>query len=113
MDAYNANPSSMRSALDNFELLTGKPKGVILGDMKELGPNSLQLHADLVEAVKSHGFDQVWLCGDQFSQLDTPYPAFPTLAALKAHLQANPIQDYLLLVKGSHSMHMEELVELL
>ena len=113
LDAYNANPSSMRSALDNFELLTGKPKGVILGDMKELGPNSLQLHADLVEAVKSHGFDQVWLCGDQFSQLDTTYPVFPTLAALKAHLQANPIQDYLLLVKGSHSMHMEELVELL
>ena len=113
LDAYNANPSSMRSALDNFELLTGKPKGDILGDMKELGPNSLQLHADLVEAVKSHGFDQVWLCGDQFSQLDTTYPVFPTLAALKAHLQANPIQDHLLLVKGSHSMHMEELVELL
>ena len=48
-----------------------------------------------------------------FGNMRDCYPVFPTLAALKAHLQANPIQDYLLLVKGSHSMHMEELVELL
>ena len=66
IDAYNANPSSMKVAIENFKQLPMSPKAVILGDMRELGETSDTLHAEVVEQVKAAGFDKVLLCGENF-----------------------------------------------
>ena len=67
IDAYNANPSSMKVALDNFITMPVQPKAIILGDMRELGPTSDELHAEVVEQIKKGQFDKVFLCGEHFS----------------------------------------------
>ena len=59
IDAYNANPSSMKVALDNFITMPVQPKAIILGDMRELGPTSDELHAEVVEQIKKGQFDKV------------------------------------------------------
>ena len=61
IDAYNANPSSMKVALDNFITMPVQPKAIILGDMRELGPTSDELHAEVVEQIKKGQFDKVFL----------------------------------------------------
>lgn len=61
IDAYNANPSSMKVALDNFITMPVQPKAIILGDMRELGPTSNELHAEVVEQIKKGQFDKVFL----------------------------------------------------
>ena len=68
IDAYNANPSSMKVALDNFITMPVQPKAIILGDMRELGPTSDELHAEVVEQIKKGQFDKVFLCGEHFLQ---------------------------------------------
>ena len=60
IDAYNANPSSMKVALDNFITMPVQPKAIILGDMRELGPTSDELHAEVVEQIKKGQFDKVF-----------------------------------------------------
>ena len=67
IDAYNANPSSMKVALDNFITMPVQPKAIILGDMRELGPTSDELHAEVVAQIKKGQFDKVFLCGEYFS----------------------------------------------
>ena len=62
IDAYNANPSSMKVALDNFITMPVQPKAIILGDMRELGPTSDELHAEVVAQIKKGQFDKVFLC---------------------------------------------------
>ena len=69
IDAYNANPSSMKVALDNFITMPVQPKAIILGDMRELGPTSNELHAEVVEQIKKGQFDKVFLCGEHFSKV--------------------------------------------
>ena len=69
IDAYNANPSSMKVALDNFITMPVQPKAIILGDMRELGPTSDELHAEVVEQIKKGQFDKVFLCGEHFSKV--------------------------------------------
>lgn len=111
IDAYNANPSSMRVALENFAAMKGSPKAVILGDMKELGPGSRQLHAEVVRQIQACGFDRVLLCGEQFSEVaPAGCETFPSGDALMAYLQAHPLEGYHVLIKGSHSMGLERVV---
>ena len=111
IDAYNANPSSMLAALANFASLDANPKAVILGDMLELGTESQQLHTDIVEQLNRYGFDKVFLCGDQFSATDSFYQCFPTLEVLCRYLSANPLRGYYILIKGSHGMHLENIID--
>ncbi|MGM9760530.1 MAG: UDP-N-acetylmuramoyl-tripeptide--D-alanyl-D-alanine ligase [Parabacteroides sp.] len=111
IDAYNANPSSMRVALENFAAMKGSPKAVILGDMKELGLGSRQLHAEVVGQIQACGFDRVLLCGEQFSEVaPAECETFPSGDALMAYLQAHPLEGYHVLIKGSHSMGLERVV---
>lgn len=113
LDAYNANPTSMQLALENFAALADSPKAVILGDMKELGKESEALHRAVVEQVRAAGFDKVLLCGEIFSKVAAGYPAYPDEAALAEALRVEPLTGYAVLVKGSHSMGLEKLAELL
>jgi UDP-N-acetylmuramoyl-tripeptide--D-alanyl-D-alanine ligase len=113
IDAYNANPDSMSAALRNFSAMEVSPKAVILGDMKELGVESLPLHKEIVREVEAGGFDKVFLCGEQFMSAGSPYPAYPATDALLDALRQNPPKGYYILIKGSHSMALERLTDCL
>jgi UDP-N-acetylmuramoyl-tripeptide--D-alanyl-D-alanine ligase len=110
IDTYNANPGSMQVALANFAALSATPKAVILGDMRELGAGSLELHTEIVTLLKKQNFDQVFLCGDQFTATGETYRCFPTVEALIDYFSANPLQGFHILIKGSHGVHLEEVV---
>ncbi|MDR2917033.1 MAG: UDP-N-acetylmuramoyl-tripeptide--D-alanyl-D-alanine ligase [Tannerella sp.] len=111
IDAYNANPSSMHAALENFAAMQSFPKAVILGDMRELGEKSPELHADIVKQIKNYGFDKVLLCGEQFSEAGQTYTCFPSVEKLNEYLENNPLQGYHILIKGSHGIHLEKTID--
>ena len=113
IDAYNANPSSMKVALDNFITMPGQPKAIILGDMRELGPTSNELHAEVVEQIKKGQFDKVFLCGEHFSKVGKEFSPFATTEAMTEELRRQPLKGYHILIKGSHSMGLEKLVDIL
>lgn len=113
IDAYNANPSSMKVALDNFITMPVQPKAIILGDMRELGPTSNELHAEVVEQIKKGQFDKVFLCGEHFSKVGKEFSPFATTEAMTEELRRQPLKGYHILIKGSHSMGLEKLVDIL
>ena len=113
IDAYNANPSSMKVALDNFITMPVQPKAIILGDMRELGPTSDELHAEVVEQIKKGQFDKVFLCGEHFSKVGKEFSPFATTEAMVEELRKQPLKGYHILIKGSHSMWLEKLADIL
>lgn len=113
IDAYNANPSSMKVALDNFITMPVQPKAIILGDMRELGPTSDELHAEVVEQIKKGQFDKVFLCGEHFSKVGKEFSPFATTETMTEELRRQPLKGYHILIKGSHSMGLEKLVDIL
>ena len=113
IDAYNANPSSMKVALDNFITMPVQHKAIILGDMRELGPTSDELHAEVVEQIKKGQFDKVFLCGEHFSKVGKEFSPFATTEAMVEELRKQPLKGYHILIKGSHSMGLEKLADIL
>ena len=113
IDAYNANPSSMKVALDNFITMPVQPKAIILGDMRERGPTSDELHAEVVEQIKKGQFDKVFLCGEHFSKVGKEFSPFATTEAMVEELRKQPLKGYHILIKGSHSMGLEKLADIL
>ena len=111
IDAYNANPSSMKVALDNFITMPVQPKAIILGDMRELGPTSDELHAEVVAQIKKGQFDKVFLCGEHFSKVGKEFSPFATTEAMVEELRKQPLKGYHILIKGSHSMGLEKLAD--
>ena len=113
IDAYNANPSSMKVALDNFITMPVQPKAIILGDMRELGPTSDELHAEVVAQIKKGQFDKVFLCGEHFSKVGKEFSPFATTEAMVEELRKQPLKGYHILINGSHSMGLEKLADIL
>ena len=113
IDAYNANPSSMKVALDNFITMPVQPKAIILGDMRELGPTSDELHAEVVAQIKKGQFDKVFLCGEHFSKVGKEFSPFATTEAMVEELRKQPLKGYHILIKGSHSMGLDKLADIL
>jgi UDP-N-acetylmuramoyl-tripeptide--D-alanyl-D-alanine ligase len=113
IDAYNANPDSMRAALLNFREMQVAPKAVILGDMKELGSESGKLHQEIIKEVQAGKFDKVFLCGASFAQAGKAFSTYPAIDALIAELKQHPLKGYHILIKGSRSMTLENVVEYL
>lgn len=113
IDAYNANPSSMKVALDNLIAMPVQPKAIILGDMRELGPTSDELHAEVIEQIKKGQFDKVFLCGEHFSKVGKEFSPFATTEAMMEELRRQPLKGYHILIKGSHSMGLEKLADIL
>ena len=103
----------MKLALENFAQMDVTPKAVILGDMRELGPTSDELHQEVVHQLQGSRFDQILLCGEHFSRTGDGFQTFPTTAALKDYLQAHPLSGFHILLKGSHSMALETLIDTL
>ncbi len=113
VDAYNANPSSMEAALDNFQRVEAEKKMAILGDMRELGPTSHEEHQHIVQLIQQSGIDLVWLVGDEFAQTDCNYRKFHDVEEVKKALQNELPEGYTILVKGSNSTKLHQLPELL
>ena len=110
LDAYNANPTSMHAAIDNFALLPSPDKLCILGDMKELGEASLEEHRQLCERLATMGI-AAWLVGEEFAQAAKAFlPAhlrcFSDVEAVSTELQAHPLEGKTILIKGSHSTRL-------
>jgi UDP-N-acetylmuramoyl-tripeptide--D-alanyl-D-alanine ligase len=113
VDAYNANPSSMRAALENFRLMEGGPKMAILGMMGELGKSSQKEHQKIVDFIGQCDLDEVWLVGSEFQAIESPYRKFADVDEVKAALAAAPVEGRLILIKGSNSTKLFQLPELL
>ena len=114
IDAYNANPSSMKVALDNFATMPVSPKALILGDMRELGPTSDELHTEVVARIKEGNYDKVFLCGEHFQKAaGKDFTTYATTEELIEALRKNPLEGYHVLIKGSHGMALERVVEVL
>lgn len=113
LDAYNANPSSMKLAIENFARVAGTNKILVLGAMAELGTESLQEHEQIVSAIAQYPWEEVLLVGGDFLKLTHPYHQFATAAEAGAWLQAQKPTQAMLLVKGSRSTGMEKVLEYL
>ena len=113
VDAYNANPTSMAAAIDNFRLVEADRKMAILGMMGELGAVSVEEHQKLVDLLREAHFDQVWLVGDEFRKTQCPFPIFNNVEEVKEALQHEQPQQYYILIKGSNSNRLFELPALL
>lgn len=113
IDAYNANPTSMKTAIRNFAAMDVSPKSLILGDMKELGTAGEALHAEVIEEIIAGKFDKVYLCGECFSKTGKVFTTSQTTDGLLTILKANPLRNYHILIKGSRSMALEKTIELL
>ena len=111
LDAYNANPSSMKAALDNFASLNEEYKTVILGDMFELGDSSLEEHQSIVDLVKGLNFNNSFFVGENFYQTKTNKLLFKTFKDLLAYINNNPLKYQSILIKGSRGMRLERLLD--
>lgn len=110
IDAYNANPTSMRAALDNFACMEVPRKMAILGDMKELGEATEAAHREVVEKLDSCSFDEVWLIGEAFGQVAHAQRTFVDVEEVALELQRCCPKGYCILLKGSNSMKLSSLV---
>ena len=113
VDAYNANPTSMAAALDNFSLMQVGPKMAILGEMRELGSSSREEHQRMVDKLATCPFDEVWLVGEEFNDIDCPYRKFHDVEQVKAAIAENRPQGRYILIKGSNGNRLFQLPELL
>lgn len=114
LDAYNANPSSMKVAIENFVQLDKPNKLMILGDMFELGNESPQEHRAIVNLVAQHPQTQCFFVGKDFSAQAISAPQlqfFAQFEDLAAQLQTHPLQNQTMLIKGSRGMALERLLE--
>jgi UDP-N-acetylmuramoyl-tripeptide--D-alanyl-D-alanine ligase len=111
LDAYNANPSSMKLAIENFAKVAATDKVLVLGAMAELGPGSVDEHKSIVELIKQYQWRQVVLVGGDFSKFKHPYLQFEKSADAKEWLKQQDFKNTHLLVKGSRSMQMEKVLQ--
>lgn len=114
VDCYNANPTSMRAALESFFMLPSRAgKVAILGEMRELGSASRASHAEIVELLREHPDVGVVLVGKEWSGLEGDYPRFDSCEACKDSLQSYLPNGVLVLLKGSRGVELEKLLEIL
>ncbi|MBQ4477503.1 MAG: UDP-N-acetylmuramoyl-tripeptide--D-alanyl-D-alanine ligase [Bacteroidales bacterium] len=114
VDAYNANPSSMAVAIDNLDHLKAEHKVVILGMMKELGEDSLKEHAKIIERLKNSSIEQKFLLGDDFCQVsDDKSIVYDNFEDMAKAIKADLLPGSTILLKGSRSMKIERVLDLL
>ena len=113
IDAYNANPTSMMAALQNFRNMTVKKKMLILGDMRELGTESAAEHRKIVDFLQECSFEKVLLVGEQFTATHPPYHTYANAQEVIKELQTEKPKDYTILIKGSNGIKLSTVVEFL
>ena len=113
VDAYNANPTSMAAALDNFERMEVSPKMAIIGSMGELGEVSEEEHKNVVEHLKKADFNEVWLVGDGFKDIPCDFRKFHDVEEVKAAIADKRPENSYILIKGSNANKLFQLPEVL
>lgn len=115
MDAYNANPVSMSNAIRNFRRISSNNALLILGDMKELGKDSENEHSIIISLVKELGFNKVFLVGEELlkADIDKSFSHFSDVDELISYINTHEVQNHKILVKGSNSIHLEKLKNIL
>lgn len=110
LDAYNANPSSMKLAIENFARLQGEDKVLMLGGMMELGEESLAEHKAIVELISQFSWRNVVLVGGDFLKTEHPFLQFKNSTEAKEWWQQQNMERVQVLIKGSRSMQMEKIL---
>lgn len=120
VDAYNANPTSMKAALDNFHRMNMPNKMIIIGDMRELGDASHEEHVKILQLVYKYSFPLVWLVGKELRGATTDIPDysssfifFADVEEVKMALEKIGIKDRTILIKGSNSLKLYTLTDVL
>ena len=118
VDAYNANPTSMAAALENFSNVSAEQKVALLGDMLELGSESLSEHVTAIRSACSRGLSMICFVGKEFQAASAEVPAdmlvnarfFATSDELATFLGENPLSGAVVLIKGSRGTRMENVI---
>ena len=113
LDAYNANPTSMKAAIESFKTMEGENKVLILGDMFELGKYGLEEHQKIATLLQSATFKKVYLIGALFHKITTDALQFKEFSDFKQHLKTQNLSNGTILIKGSRGMQLERVLELL
>lgn len=113
VDAYNANPTSMMAALENFRLMEVLHKVVVLGDMKELGEGSTEEHRKIAAYLQTCGFERIILVGTEFGKVKGSFEHYLDVEALKQIFAQNKPKGKFILIKGSNSMKLSLLKDIL
>ncbi|MDG1346942.1 MAG: UDP-N-acetylmuramoyl-tripeptide--D-alanyl-D-alanine ligase [Crocinitomicaceae bacterium] len=109
VDCYNANPSSMRSALTSFSQIDHNKKIAVLGDMRELGDDEIPEHQDIIELLEELSLDAI-LVGGIFDDMNSTYLSFPSVEDLNEYLQTEIIKGTMILLKGSRGIQLEKAI---
>lgn len=110
LDAYNANPTSMKAAIQNFVHMEGGKKVLILGGMMELGEQSKKEHSDIVKLIQSGSWHKIVLVGKDYIDLPDSILHFNSSAEARDWFQKENLQNARILIKGSRSMQMEKVI---
>lgn len=111
LDAYNANPTSMKAAIENFAKLPATHKVLMLGGMMELGNESVAEHEDIIRLIQQYPWKEVVLVGGDFRRVDHDYTFFPDSAAAAQWFTQQNFEHTHFLIKGSRSMQMEKILQ--
>lgn len=113
LDAYNANPSSMQAAIENFAQLEASKKVLLLGGMAELGNESIEEHQKIIQLIQQYQWQAVVLVGGDFSKIYHPYLFFNTVMEAAEWFKQQAFEYTYFLIKGSRSIGMERVLEMI
>ncbi|WP_418510203.1 UDP-N-acetylmuramoyl-tripeptide--D-alanyl-D-alanine ligase [Corallibacter sp.] len=116
LDAYNANPTSMKAALENFHQIKHENKILFLGDMFELGKDSDFEHQAITSYLDINSFAEVFLTGKNFhntSHTNKSINTFDSFESLKVFLETKKFNNAYILIKGSRGMALERIIDLI
>lgn len=111
LDAYNANPTSMKAAIENFSKMEGERKILLIGGMMELGEESIPEHQAITDLIGKSSWEEVALVGGDFNKINHPYRYFNNSNEAAAWVGELQFNHATFLVKGSRSMQMEKVLE--
>jgi len=114
LDAYNANPTSMKAALESFNDIETENKAIFIGDMFELGETTKKEHQDIVDYIETLNIDHRYIIGEHFRKTkhNNKTSSFSDFNSLSKNYN-NQLNDYTILIKGSRGMALERILELL
>lgn len=110
LDAYNANPTSMKAAIDAFSLIDSKLKTVILGDMFELGEISSLEHQNLAEEISARDFNNCILIGELLFETNSTCNRFQSFDEATTYIRSLDLNNHYILIKGSRGMALERIL---
>lgn len=111
LDSYNANPSSMKVAIENFSNQNYSSKVLMLGAMMELGTESIQEHKKLIDLINEHSWTNVVLVGGDFEKINHSFTFFKTSNEAKEWFNKQKFSNTSILIKGSRSTKMENIIQ--